>query len=815
MIVRLFFGFLMFLTLQKYLKYSSKVLGLAAVNVAGASLGKLMAIQPGNVTPLWPPSGIAFTALLLLGKRYWPGVLLGSFCFNSTFFYQQHHALSFQDFLCSIGIAIGSTLQALMGVWLVKRSTHEKPVNWSVEVFLRALLQAGPIACSLAASIGVGCLWLTGSVKASDTLNLWITWWFGDTTGVLLLGGLILATIQQQQQNTLRESTSKIRITRIFSILLLFLVTGGTLCFWQLLKTNRIEEQTLNYVLFFGLFSSLLLAFLLINLNSSREKALAMVRKATQELESKNLLLQKSYEDLAEEMEQRMERKRIIKEISRRNELILNTMTEGIFGYDKNGKIVFINNSAAQMLGSTPEQMREIENNHAVFHHTRADGSPYPADECKMLKSATDEEVVHVTDEIFWRLDGSFFPVEYSVTPVFQDGVFEGAVVVFRDMTEKSNQDQLLKEASVRFEAVFNQSFQFTALVSPEGHFLEANQSALAISGIKFEDVVNQPLWETPWWNHSPALQEKVKTAVQRACQKEFVRFEMFHYNADGETMSIDFSLKPLLNEADDVIMLIAEGRDITYIKKIEQEHRNMVVQLQETAAMRRTFVSTLTHDLKTPLIAQGRVLDSLQNEKVIIDDRHLTELMKGFIQNNTGVLQMINNLLETYELEDGRIRMIPESLSLYKLVHMCRQELQELLDIRKIVLDIKIPEVFPHIEADALLLKRVFQNLIGNAVSNIPNSSHIWIDVEDWDNYVDISVQDDGPGISEDLRPYLFSRYLSGASRQKKIGSGLGLYICKMISELHGGTIRVDSESGKGTKISFTILKETTSHDA
>jgi signal transduction histidine kinase len=261
--------------------------------------------------------------------------------------------------------------------------------------------------------------------------------------------------------------------------------------------------------------------------------------------------------------------------------------------------------------------------------------------------------------------------------------------------------------------------------------------------------------------------------------------------------------------------MLIAEGRDITYIKKIEQEHRNMVVQLQETAAMRRTFVSTLTHDLKTPLIAQGRVLDSLQNEKVIIDDRHLTELMKGFIQNNTGVLQMINNLLETYELEDGRIRMIPESLSLYKLVHMCRQELQELLDIRKIVLDIKIPEVFPHIEADALLLKRVFQNLIGNAVSNIPNSSHIWIDVEDWDNYVDISVQDDGPGISEDLRPYLFSRYLSGASRQKKIGSGLGLYICKMISELHGGTIRVDSESGKGTKISFTILKETTSHDA
>ena len=804
----------MFALSRNYLNYSAKMLGLAAVNFAGASLGKLMAIPPGNVTPLWPPSGIAFIALLLFGKRYWPGILLGSLCFNSTFFYQHHHFIGLQDFLCSAGIAFGSTVQALVGVWLVRLLTHEKPSNWSLDILLKALLRAGPIACTIAATVGVTSLWFIGSIQTKNILNLWLTWWFGDTNGVLILGGLILATAQQQQPHKLAVSTSKIRIIRIFSILLLFLVTGSTLSFWQVLKTNRIEEHTLNYVLFFGLFSSLLLAVLLINLNSSREKALTMVREATQELEAKNILLQKSYEDLAQEMVRRMEKNQIIKEISRRNELILNAMTEGIFGYNKNSKVVFINNSAAQMLGSTPEQILQMENNHAVFHHTRADGSPYPADECKMLNSASAEQIIHVEDEIFWRLDGSSFPVEYSVTPVFKDNVFEGAVVVFRDITEKVNQDKRLKEASLRFEAIFNQSFQFTGLVSPDGTLLEANQSALAVAGIRFEDVVNQPLWETEWWNHSIMLQEKVKTAVQKARQKEFVRFEMFHYNAKGETLIIDFSMKPLLNESGEVIMLIAEGRDITYIKQIEQEHRDMVIKLQETATMRRTFVSTLTHDLKTPLIAQGRVLQSLQNEKVIIEDHHLTDLIKGFIQNNTGLLQMINNLLETYELEDGRIRIIPESLSLYDLAQTCRQELQELLYDRNIDLDIKIPNTFPPIEADALLLKRIFQNLIGNAVSNIPNGSRIWIDVEDWDNYVDISVQDNGPGISEDLRPYLFSRYLLGANSRKKIGSGLGLYICKMISELHGGTIRVDSEPGHGTKISFTILKEMGSDD-
>ncbi|MEA5626487.1 PAS domain S-box protein [Nostoc sp. UHCC 0251] len=127
-----------------------------------------------------------------------------------------------------------------------------------------------------------------------------------------------------------------------------------------------------------------------------------------------------------------------------------------------------------------------------------------------------------------------------------------------------------LQESDRRFRAIFNNTFQFTGLLTPDGILLEANQTALSFGGLKLEDVINRPFWEAHWWTISPRTQEKLKQAIARAAQGEFIRYEVDVLGANNQVATIDFSLRPLQNETGQVVLLIPEGRDITERKQTE-----------------------------------------------------------------------------------------------------------------------------------------------------------------------------------------------------------------------------------------------------
>jgi len=124
-----------------------------------------------------------------------------------------------------------------------------------------------------------------------------------------------------------------------------------------------------------------------------------------------------------------------IERLSRQNELILNAAGEGIFGLDLQGKTTFVNPAAARMVGwSVAELIGQPM--HLIMHHTKPDGIPYPEEECPIQAAFKKDAVVHrVADDVFWRRDGTSFPVEYVSTPIRERGEVVGAVVVFIDMT--------------------------------------------------------------------------------------------------------------------------------------------------------------------------------------------------------------------------------------------------------------------------------------------------------------------------------------------------------------------------------------------
>ena len=140
-------------------------------------------------------------------------------------------------------------------------------------------------------------------------------------------------------------------------------------------------------------------------------------------------------------------------ELSRRNDLVLAAAGEGIYGLDLQGNTTFVNPAAARMIGWEVDALIGLPQ-HSVLHHSRADGTAYPREQCPIYAAFTDGEIHQIDDEVFWRKDGSSFSVEYVSTPIREDGELVGAVVTFRDITERERlQDARIEAATANARA--------------------------------------------------------------------------------------------------------------------------------------------------------------------------------------------------------------------------------------------------------------------------------------------------------------------------------------------------------------------------
>jgi two-component system sensor histidine kinase VicK len=131
--------------------------------------------------------------------------------------------------------------------------------------------------------------------------------------------------------------------------------------------------------------------------------------------------------------------------LTQQHQSILDSVGDGIWGMDMEGKLTFINRSAAQMLGYSAQELLGKEM-HALIHHSRADGTPYPVEECPIMGSAKRETPLHIDDDVFWRKDGRLLPVEYVACPLVANGHVDGIVVAFADVTERRRLDRMKDE---------------------------------------------------------------------------------------------------------------------------------------------------------------------------------------------------------------------------------------------------------------------------------------------------------------------------------------------------------------------------------
>jgi signal transduction histidine kinase len=232
---------------------------------------------------------------------------------------------------------------------------------------------------------------------------------------------------------------------------------------------------------------------------------------------------------------------------------------------------------------------------------------------------------------------------------------------------------------------------------------------------------------------------------------------------------------------------------------------------LRELAEMREEFLALTTHDLRSPLTVISGVISFFTSGR-------LGELspeqknMVGMMERNTqNLIELVNDLLDAAKLESGSLQLETTDVDLRALVSETCESFVGLAREKGLTLTCEdMPAALPRVvRADRAKLRRVIVNLLSNALKFTPKGGRVSVRVEaEGDRAARIAVADTGVGIAKDDLPFLFDKYEQArhrATRGEK-GTGLGLYITRQLVELHGGTIHVESEVGRGSTFSFTL---------
>ena len=239
-------------------------------------------------------------------------------------------------------------------------------------------------------------------------------------------------------------------------------------------------------------------------------------------------------------------------------------------------------------------------------------------------------------------------------------------------------------------------------------------------------------------------------------------------------------------------------------IDELQARVRSML-RLKETIDQRENFVSCLTHDLRTPLVAANRMLDLIGQQAFGDVTGEQKEAISSIVSSNNNMLEMLNTLLETHRLELGQKVLSFIETDLKALVGEVVTELEPLAQEKQIYLAAEFAGNSFSVLGDRLELRRVLTNLIGNAIKFTDKGS-VKVSLTQDTSDVMAEVTDSGIGISPADQKAIFQRYHQGNHR--RAGKGLGLYLCQQIINAHQGKLLVRSQVGEGTTFTFSLPK-------
>lgn len=219
-------------------------------------------------------------------------------------------------------------------------------------------------------------------------------------------------------------------------------------------------------------------------------------------------------------------------------------------------------------------------------------------------------------------------------------------------------------------------------------------------------------------------------------------------------------------------------------------------------------FLANITHEFRTPLSALAASTELLLDQAPDLSPSELQELLTSLYLGIISLQTLIDNLLESASLETGRFRVYPHPSDLGEIVAEATHMTQPLLEKHRQQLIVEMPATFPLVQADSRRIIQVLVNLLVNAIKYSPDETKITVGAAVKEDWVRISVADQGPGVPADRQDEMFYQfvYYDAADSKSRHGAGLGLSVVKAIVEAHGGQVGVENRPGGGAVFSFTL---------
>ena len=387
---------------------------------------------------------------------------------------------------------------------------------------------------------------------------------------------------------------------------------------------------------------------------------------------------------------------------------------------------------------------------------------------------------------IFRDAEAQFSPLDRQLLTDFADiaSVAVHNAELFQKMIEERQQLQTL--VSLAEEGI--------AILDPSGHIRLFNQALANMTGWPANEATGKSTNEvfTVVDDRDQPVRAPSIPAVRDIDNEQPLQLEGWIITRDGSRGPfVGVTLSPLYDNAGQLFSTVVNFQDVTRFKEAED--------------LKTTFVSVISHELKTPLALITGYAETLGREDVQWDSATMHEGLEIIREESTRLNNLIEDLLDAARIEAGALMLKMTYIKLDDLAHSSVETMRPLERDHMLVVD--FPPNFPPVQGDPERLRQVLRNLLNNAIKYSPQDSLIRVTGQVKPDRVVVSVSDDGVGIPLDEQRHLFERFSRGASTQDtQSGAGLGLYLSKAIIEAHEGEIWVESDPGQGATFHFSM---------
>jgi PAS domain S-box-containing protein len=489
--------------------------------------------------------------------------------------------------------------------------------------------------------------------------------------------------------------------------------------------------------------------------------------------------------------------------------LLLESTGEGIYGIDLDGRCTFCNPASVRLLGYGVADDLLGEEMHALVHHSHPDGRPMPAEACRICEALRVGKEAHVSDEVFWRRDGTCFPTEYRSHPIYRAGERIGAVVTFGDISRRARAEEAMRLRDRALKAIA-QGIIISDPSLPDNPVIYANEAFERLTGYSRCEVdgLNCRFLQGPGTDPSTVAELRAAIRERRECS-----VEILNYRKDGTPFWNALTIAPVQDASGRVTHFVGVQTDVTERKRFEEELRRAKESAEAASRSKSAFLANMSHELRTPLNAIIGYSEMLHEEAEDLGQAAFVADLGKIHAAGRHLLGLINDVLDLSKIEAGKMDLFLEPFAIAEMVQGAVSTIGPLAEKDDNTIEVHCPDDLGAMHSDQAKVRQCLLNLLSNAIK-FTEGGTITVDVAreridgdvDGPDWVRFRVTDNGIGMTAEQVGKLFQPFtqVDSSTTRRYGGTGLGLTITRRFCQMLGGEVTVASTPGKGS--TFTI---------